>query len=60
MGQSSHTIKVLPGTGKKTVYSKRDLANTVKSPIDNEGAIDVNSARTSNSPKAIKVKKRTK
>ena len=57
VGQSSHTITVLPCTGKKTVYSIRDVANTVNKPNDNEGAIDVNSARSSNSPKATKVNK---
>ena len=54
VGQSNHTITVLPSTGKQTVYSKRDVANTVNSPINNEGAIVVNNARTSNSPKATK------
>ena len=54
VGQSSHTITVLPSTGKKTVCSKRDVANTVYRPINNEGAIDIISARTSNSSKATK------
>ena len=54
VGQSSQTLTVLSSTVKKTVYSKRDVANTVNRPIDNERAKNVISARTSNSPKAIK------
>ena len=57
VGQSSHTITVLPSAGKKTVYSKRDVVNTVNRQTDNERAIDVNGARTINSPKAIKADK---